>query len=131
MRIICFIEDDGVVEKILRHLGLWETRNPQGDFFGKQPVYDLIRRHSHEPASAIVEHLLTGMHRFRGAHPLEDDVTLVVIKIKSLPDIHAGPLNRHPLLNFLVFAMLRGRLVPGVFLDQAARATNRYTQMKG
>ena len=27
MRIIAFIEDSGVVEKILRHLGLWETRN--------------------------------------------------------------------------------------------------------
>lgn len=27
MRIISFIEDGGVVVKILRHLGLWETRN--------------------------------------------------------------------------------------------------------
>ncbi len=27
MRIISFIEDDEIIEKILRHLGLWETRN--------------------------------------------------------------------------------------------------------
>ena len=27
MRIISFIEDSGIVENILRHLGLWETRN--------------------------------------------------------------------------------------------------------
>ena len=27
MRIISFIEDSGVVEKSLRHLGLWKTRN--------------------------------------------------------------------------------------------------------
>ena len=27
MRIISFIEDSGVIEKILRHLGLWKTRN--------------------------------------------------------------------------------------------------------
>lgn len=27
MRIIGFINDGGVVEKILRHLGLWQTRN--------------------------------------------------------------------------------------------------------
>ena len=27
MRIIRFIEDKSVVEKILRHLGLWQTRN--------------------------------------------------------------------------------------------------------
>ncbi len=65
--------------------GLWETRNPQGRFFGKRAVNDLIRRFSHAPAEVIVERLLAGMNRFRGQHPLEDDVTLVVIKIKSLP----------------------------------------------
>ena len=27
MKIISFIEDAAVIEKILRHLGLWETRN--------------------------------------------------------------------------------------------------------
>jgi sigma-B regulation protein RsbU (phosphoserine phosphatase) len=67
--------------------GLWETRNPRGDFFGKQAVYELIRRHSHQPAAMIVEHVLAGMNQFRGSHPLEDDVTLVVIKIKSPPPV--------------------------------------------
>ncbi len=67
--------------------GLWETRNPQGRFFGKRAVKELIRRYSHEPAAAIVERLMSGMNRFRGQHPLEDDVTLVVIKIKSLPEV--------------------------------------------
>ncbi len=27
MKIIGFIEDDEIIEKILRHLGLWETRS--------------------------------------------------------------------------------------------------------
>ena len=27
MKIISFIEDDEIIEKILRHLGVWETRN--------------------------------------------------------------------------------------------------------
>ena len=27
MKIITFIEHEAVIEKILRHLGLWETRN--------------------------------------------------------------------------------------------------------
>jgi len=27
MKIISFIEDKDVIEKILRHLGLWKTRN--------------------------------------------------------------------------------------------------------
>jgi serine phosphatase RsbU (regulator of sigma subunit) len=65
--------------------GLWETRNPQGRFFGKRAVYDTIRRHRREPAAVIVDALLNGMNRFRGPNPLEDDVTLMVIKIKSLP----------------------------------------------
>ncbi|MFC1816317.1 IS91 family transposase, partial [Thermodesulfobacteriota bacterium] len=32
MRIISFIEDEGVIEKILRHLGLWSTRNHDPPF---------------------------------------------------------------------------------------------------
>ena len=27
MRIVSFIENDEIIEKILRHLGLWKTRN--------------------------------------------------------------------------------------------------------
>ncbi|MGD9251479.1 MAG: SpoIIE family protein phosphatase, partial [Desulfobacterales bacterium] len=45
--------------------GLWETRNPQGAFFGKQAVHALIRRYSDQPAAVIVEHLIAGMNRFR------------------------------------------------------------------
>ncbi|MDJ0669167.1 MAG: SpoIIE family protein phosphatase [Desulfobacterales bacterium] len=67
--------------------GLWETRNPQGAFYGKRAVHTLIRRYSDQPAAVIVDHLVAGMNRFRGDHPLEDDVTLVVIKIKALPEI--------------------------------------------
>ncbi len=67
--------------------GLWETRNPQGAFFGKQAVHDIIRQNSQASAAVIVEQLLDGMNRFRGPNPLEDDVTLVVIKVKSLPEM--------------------------------------------
>jgi len=27
MKVIAFIEDDEIIQKILKHLGLWETRN--------------------------------------------------------------------------------------------------------
>jgi hypothetical protein len=54
MRIISFIEDECVIEKILRHLGLWLTRNhdptfknaahiPEltyGDFYSQLPPVD-------------------------------------------------------------------------------------------
>ena len=49
MRIISFIEDGGVVEKILRHLGLWETRNhdppaPDGPETPSSPIMTIIHR---------------------------------------------------------------------------------------
>jgi hypothetical protein len=37
MKIIGFIEDDEIIEKILRHLGLWETRNHDPPQSGDQP----------------------------------------------------------------------------------------------
>jgi len=44
MRIISFIEDLQVVEKILRHVGLWETRNHHPangpPWHIPEPIYD-------------------------------------------------------------------------------------------
>jgi len=44
MRIISFIEDLGVVEKILKNAGLWGTRNhdppPQPACHVPEPIYD-------------------------------------------------------------------------------------------
>jgi hypothetical protein len=37
MRIIAFIEDEAVIKKILKHPGLWETRNPTRI---PEPTYD-------------------------------------------------------------------------------------------
>jgi len=62
--------------------GLWECRNPQGALFGKQPLYELIRRDHAHSAEALATDIMTQLDRFRGAQPLEDDVTLVVVKVK-------------------------------------------------
>ena len=35
MKVICFVEDDALIKKILKHLGMWETRKddpPQLDY---------------------------------------------------------------------------------------------------
>lgn len=61
--------------------GIWEARNPGGEMFGKQPVHDVIRRHAHSSARAILDATLDSLNRFRQNAKIEDDITLVVVKI--------------------------------------------------
>jgi len=51
MRIIGFIEHRGVVEKILRHLGLWEARNhdPPATVGPRSPVFTYDDEYSQVP----------------------------------------------------------------------------------
>jgi serine phosphatase RsbU (regulator of sigma subunit) len=60
--------------------GIWETRNAQGAFFGKDRLKAVIRERWRQPAARIVDAVLEAVQAFR--HPLEsaDDVTLVVVK---------------------------------------------------
>ena len=63
--------------------GIWEARSPQGEYFGKNRLMDLIRartdRSAREMAIAVIEALDT----FRHPRPPEDDATLVVVKITA------------------------------------------------
>jgi sigma-B regulation protein RsbU (phosphoserine phosphatase) len=61
--------------------GIWETRNPAGDMFGKQPVRDIIQRNHRAGARTIRTAILNELAQFRQKSIPEDDVTLVVIKI--------------------------------------------------
>jgi sigma-B regulation protein RsbU (phosphoserine phosphatase) len=61
--------------------GIWESRNADGTMFGKTPVLNLIRQHRDGTARQILEAIIEGLNRFRRGVELEDDVTLLVIKI--------------------------------------------------
>ena len=61
--------------------GFWEARNPQGKMFGKEPFHELIRRFPNASAKEFLESCFNGLNMFLGGRALEDDVTLVVIKI--------------------------------------------------
>jgi serine phosphatase RsbU (regulator of sigma subunit) len=50
--------------------------------FGKDRIYDLIRANSALSAKGILNILMDMLHRFTKGKNFEDDVTLVVIKIK-------------------------------------------------
>ena len=63
--------------------GIWESRNPKREMFGKEPIYDIIRKHSGSSAKDILSATLESLRRFQNDAKVEDDITLVVIKIKE------------------------------------------------
>jgi serine phosphatase RsbU (regulator of sigma subunit) len=63
--------------------GIWEARNPKGEMFGKDRIYKIIRQHASASANEIQDSILDSLRRFQKEAKLEDDLTLVVIKIKD------------------------------------------------
>ena len=61
--------------------GIWETRNNEGELFGKERLRQALRTFSGESARDIVLSVLDTVEEFRGDQEQEDDLTLVVAKI--------------------------------------------------
>jgi sigma-B regulation protein RsbU (phosphoserine phosphatase) len=61
--------------------GLKEARNRKGEMFGKAPIYDIIRKNASSSADEILNTLFESSKRFVEGTKIEDDITLVVIKI--------------------------------------------------
>jgi sigma-B regulation protein RsbU (phosphoserine phosphatase) len=64
--------------------GIWEAHNSTGEMYGKDPMLRIIRKYCDEDANGILTALLFSVENFRDGIPPEDDVTLIVIKIKDL-----------------------------------------------
>ena len=63
--------------------GIWEARNREGEMFGKEPIYDILPNHSSLSANEILEAILGTLNTFRNGTRIEDDITLVVVKING------------------------------------------------
>jgi sigma-B regulation protein RsbU (phosphoserine phosphatase) len=63
--------------------GIWEARNPQGEYFGKNRLMALVREHADKSASEMARSIIEALDTFRHPQPPEDDATLVVIKITA------------------------------------------------
>jgi len=61
--------------------GIWETRNPAGEMFGKDGLRSVIRRSAERSAEEISLAITEALAAFRQTAPQEDDVTLVVVKV--------------------------------------------------
>ena len=63
--------------------GIWESRNPEGRMFGKAALLDLIRKNAALSAEEILRVVIDAVKNFQQDVEPEDDLTLVVAKIKT------------------------------------------------
>jgi sigma-B regulation protein RsbU (phosphoserine phosphatase) len=61
--------------------GIYEAFNPQNEMYGKEPVLNIIRKNKNGTAKQILEAIIDDLSRFRKGLDLQDDVTLIVIKV--------------------------------------------------
>ena len=61
--------------------GIWEAHNAAGQLFGKESLFDIIRKQAAGSAKEIVAAILDSLDHFRQGVVPEDDVTLVVVKV--------------------------------------------------
>jgi len=61
--------------------GVWEAHNRTGEIFGKARLYEIIRQNAMETAEEIIEAVVVSLDQFQKDSAIEDDITLVVIKI--------------------------------------------------
>ena len=60
--------------------GVWEAPDLKGGRFGKEGVYEAVRRHHQRSANEILDRIFSAQVTFQGDAKREDDATLVVIK---------------------------------------------------
>ncbi len=90
---ICLgVSGNAVYESNFRHIrsgqiiligtdGIWEAHDAQGGMYGKEMLKDIIRRNATYSAKDIVGSILQSLKAFIQPLELEDDVTLVVVKV--------------------------------------------------
>ena len=61
--------------------GVWDTRAPTGERFGKARLQTLLAEHHAAPAAALCAELLRHLEAFRGIEEQRDDLTVVVVKL--------------------------------------------------
>jgi serine phosphatase RsbU (regulator of sigma subunit) len=62
--------------------GLYEAVNPQGEMFGKERFYRIIRQNASAKAAELQDSVFQSLDHFRKDIPPQDDMTVVVIKIE-------------------------------------------------
>ena len=66
--------------------GVFEARSTSGEYFGVDRALQVIRDHHQEDAAIIVQKLHDAAVAFAGGEALDDDLTVVVVKVIPLSD---------------------------------------------
>lgn len=62
--------------------GLTENVNSQGEERGERSLMRYLKKHQHLSPQALIDSLVGQMNQFNEGVPLEDDVTMVAIRMK-------------------------------------------------
>jgi len=60
--------------------GIWESRNPAGEMFGKERFKDVLREHAKDCAQEIMDAVFEAVRKFTRGAKADDDITLVIVK---------------------------------------------------
>lgn len=63
--------------------GIWEARNQNDELFGKESIYTIIKENSNLDARSIQNKIIESLNTFQNNAKVEDDVTLIVVKVSS------------------------------------------------
>lgn len=63
--------------------GVWEARNREGEIFGKDRFYQILRSNAGSSAASIIDTVIDRVRKFQDGFKTEDDITIVVIKIEK------------------------------------------------
>ena len=63
--------------------GVWEAHNEPGEIFFFFLLYEIIRQNSDKKAKEIIEAVFSALSQFQKDSAIEDDITIVVIKIEE------------------------------------------------
>lgn len=64
--------------------GIWESRNAEGQMFGKEALLELIRQNAADSAEELLRVVIDAIKNFQQGVEPEDDITLVVVKVKAV-----------------------------------------------
>jgi sigma-B regulation protein RsbU (phosphoserine phosphatase) len=63
--------------------GIWEAENEEGEMFGKERLKVLLRQYHTATANELAEKIVQEVKNYCGNRKLQDDVTVVVVKMES------------------------------------------------
>jgi sigma-B regulation protein RsbU (phosphoserine phosphatase) len=61
--------------------GVDEQPNEKGDVFGRERIMKVLKKHGSDSPQAIADAIIAGVDKFRGAAPIFDDQTVVVMRV--------------------------------------------------